>query len=287
MSHGWLQLGIVAAVLAFAGAALADELGNDEVTLKNGGSVRGTVVSVEPGTNVKIIEVGEKTPRVIPWGQVADVEKGKFAPKATAVQPGPAGPGYGAPPPGQPLPPPEPKLGSPGVVRLHVESPLPARILAHEPPAVGRVGGYVLVVHRAQNVCTSPCDRVIDGSTGHTFSVNGEFPTPEPFSLSQHQGDMTLALKPGSNGMRTGGAWAAVFGSLAVLGGALTLPLAYAIRSHASPAMRIAGIAQLGVGVPLLGGGIALLVLGRSHYTLQPSAPKTAARAPRYWLGEF
>lgn len=286
MSRRWMQAGLVTAVLALAGAALADDLGNDEVTLKNGGSVRGTVVSVEPGTNVKIIEVGEKTPRVIPWGQVADVEKGKYAPKTT-VQPGPAGPGYGALPAGRPIPPPEPKVGDQGVVKLHVESPLEARILAHDPPAVGRVGGYVLIVDRAQNVCVSPCDKVVDGSAGHTFTIHGEFPTPEPFSLSQHRGDMTLKLEPGSNGMRTGGAWATVFGALGVLGGAITLPLAYGIRSHASPAMRLAGIGQLGAGIPLLGGGIALLILGKSSYTLQPSAPTTGAIKPRYWLGEF
>src|SRR3954466_16159492 len=109
MSRRCMKGGIVAAVLAVASAAIADDLGNDEVTLKNGGSVRGTVVSSEPGTSVKIIEMGEKTVRVIPWAQVSDVERGKYAPKAPA-QPGPAGPGYGTAPPGQPIAPPEPKL---------------------------------------------------------------------------------------------------------------------------------------------------------------------------------
>lgn len=287
MSRRWMQVGLVAAALAFAGAARADDLGNDEVTLKNGGSVRGTVVSLEPGTSVKIIEYGEKTPRVIPWGQVADVEKGKFAPK-TVAQPGPAGPGYGTPPPpSQPVAPPEPKLGSRGVVRLHVESPVPARILAHEAPTVGHVGGYVFVMDRAQGVCMSPCDKVLDGSAGQTFSVHGEFPTPEPFTLAPHSGDMTLKLKPGSNGMRAGGAWAVVFGSLGVIGGAITLPIAYAVRSHASPALRLAGIGQLAAGLPLLGGGIALLILGKSSYSLQPSVSRTGAIQPRYWMGEF
>lgn len=67
---------------------------DDEVTLKDGGAIRGVVVSIEPGKGVKIVVPGEKDPRSIPWSQVADVQKGKYAPKA-AVDPGSAGEGYG------------------------------------------------------------------------------------------------------------------------------------------------------------------------------------------------
>lgn len=67
---------------------------DDEVTLKDGGAVRGVVVSVEPGKGVTIVVPGQKEPRAIPWSQVADVQKGKYAAKAT-VDPGAAGEGYG------------------------------------------------------------------------------------------------------------------------------------------------------------------------------------------------
>ena len=102
---------ILVALSLLASSALAQDPGVDEVTLKNGGSIRGTVISSEPGTSVKILEMGSKEPRVIPWAQVGDVEKGKYAPKS-AVQPGPAGPGYGAAIPDEPLAPPRVQPGS-------------------------------------------------------------------------------------------------------------------------------------------------------------------------------
>lgn len=107
MHHHRLPFAALAAVsLLFATSARAQDVGQDEVTLNNGGSIRGTLISSEPGTSVKILEAGQKEPRVIPWSQVSDVERGKYAPKG-AVQPGPAGPGYGAPvTPPRPLPPP-------------------------------------------------------------------------------------------------------------------------------------------------------------------------------------
>ena len=92
-----LVAALLACGLSLSATARADEPGPDEVTLKNGGTIRGTIVSSEPGTSVKIIEMGQTQTRILPWSQVSDVEKGKYAPR-TAAQPGPAGPGYGTPP---------------------------------------------------------------------------------------------------------------------------------------------------------------------------------------------
>ena len=55
--------------------ARAQELGEDEVALKNGGSIRGTVVAVAPGESVKIIEMGSTETRTIQWSEVAEVQK--------------------------------------------------------------------------------------------------------------------------------------------------------------------------------------------------------------------
>jgi hypothetical protein len=42
----------------------------------------------------------------------------------------------------------------------------------------------------------------------------------------------------------------------------------------------------IGLGATLLGGGIAMLVLGRTTYELD-EAPREAARQPQWWRGEF
>jgi len=287
-------------VLISAGAR-ADEPGRDEVTLKNGGSIRGTVVATEPGTAVKILEVGQKEPRVIPWSQVSDVEKDKYAPKIPAA-PGPAGPGYGsAPPPtGQPVLIPHAKLGDPGVVRLHIESPQPASVIEHRSALVGAVGNYGLVLTQERRVCTSPCDTIVDGSDGRTFRLaDDDYPSGDPFSLAAMSGNVTMQVKPGSKGMRLGGGLAMTVGIFGIIGGVVVIPIAQLSKVHdlstsvevSSPnvGLRSAGIGMLVGGVAVLGGGIALLVVGATKIRLEPDSPppKTAQIEPRYWMGEF
>src|SRR3984957_14133999 len=162
-----LLLPILSPVAAFADGAM----GQDEVTLKDGGTVRGTVVSSRPGVGVKIIELGSTEARMIPWAEVGDVERGKFASKKkAAVQPGNAGPGYG-----EPVPPPPPPGPPPGTqVRLHIDSPVPAMIYSHQ-TAYGAVNGYGFVVDAATPVCSSPCDKSFDSQSGQTFTAGGEF----------------------------------------------------------------------------------------------------------------
>ena len=63
-------------------------------TLRNGGVVRGTVVSSSPGEEVTILVPGSDKPRRISWAEVGDVQLGKHAPKSDSA-PGSAGPGYG------------------------------------------------------------------------------------------------------------------------------------------------------------------------------------------------
>jgi hypothetical protein len=304
-----IALGL-AAPLAVASTARAQEQGQDEVTLKNGGSVRGTLVSSEPGTSVKIIEVGQTQPRVIPWSQVSDVEKGKYAP-GSAVQPGPPGPGYGGPtygpygpPPGPPpvdQGEPPPRLGDPGVVRLHVESPLPATIVEHRTALVGQIGNYALFLHGERRVCVSPCDAVIDGNRGGVFQLaDDDYPSGGPFVLNTMSGDITMKVEPGTKSLRTGGSVMIVLGSIAALTGAVLLPLGLSAKvddlntgatvSAPNKGLEYGGVGLLAGGLAILGGGIGMFVAGATHYSFTPTgqpAAKTAAVKPRYWLGEF
>ncbi|WP_437577209.1 hypothetical protein [Sorangium sp. So ce887] len=282
------------ASLSLGASARADD-GQDEVTLKSGGTIRGTVVSSEPGTSVKIIELGDKEVRVIPWAQVSDVERGKFAPKS-AAQPGPAGPGYGAAPPPQPVPVPAPTLGAPGVVRLHVESPKPVRVIEEASTTVGAYGGYGFAIHQFRPVCVSPCDKVIDGSDGRRYSLSPEdMPPPDPFTVSQMTGDVTLHVAPGSYGRRQGGFWLTVLGTTAVVtGGSFLLVDALVTSSSDGPKdtglSTVSLVALIGGGAVLVG-GIVLLATSGTSVTLEQRGGKPPGKAaqvkPRYWLGEF
>ncbi|AGP35318.1 hypothetical protein [Sorangium cellulosum] len=299
MRHRFPIIATLTAVslLLTASARAAD--GEDEVTLKNGGTIRGTVVASEPGESVKIIELGEKEVRVIPWSQVSDVERGKFAPKS-AAQPGAAGPGYGAAPPPQPVPAPEPTLGAPGVVRLHVDSPTPVRVLEEASTTYGAYGGYGFAVKKIRPVCVSPCDKVIDGSDGRKFSLSPEdMPPPDPFTFAQMTGDVTLHVDPGSYGRRTAASWLNILGlTAAVTGGTLWFVSSVGTDVDSDPsnddgggALKTVGIVSLIGGGAALAGGIVLWATSGTSVTLEQHGEKPAGKAarvkPRYWLGEF
>jgi hypothetical protein len=72
----------LAASALVAQSARADSVGPDVVNLKDGGFIRGTVVSVEPGSHVMVVEYGKEKPRSVPWSSVADVQRGKAAGKS-------------------------------------------------------------------------------------------------------------------------------------------------------------------------------------------------------------
>ncbi len=287
-----------AAALALAAflvstAALADDPGADEVSLKNGGTIRGTVVSSEPGTSVKILEMGAKEPRTIPWSQVSDVERGKYAPR-TEPQPGAAGPGYIAPAAPQAIPMPEPALGEMGVVRLHIESSEPVQVFEHAAPQVAGVGGYTVVIDNSRLVCASPCDRVIDGRLGQRFSARGDFPGVKSFTLSGFKDDLALDVKPGSNGMRSGGIVATTLGGIGLVTGVTTFLLGTVFSStdtgggSSGNGAKTAGVGiMVGSGVALVG-GIVLLATSGTSWKLHPAGAGPAKQAKaRYWLGEF
>jgi hypothetical protein len=297
------------------GADKAD-VGNDEVTLKNGGLVRGTVVSVEPGTKVVILELGAKEPRTIPWAEVADVERNKHAAPPSSG-PGKAGPGYehddendtdddddadeapaktkrGS------RGPRRRELGEPGVVRLHVESPEPVKIFQNRIVGSGYVGGYRFVAGTSDFICDAPCGEVVDARYGDRFRLVGEMP-PTNFDLEGLSGDVTVHVKPGSRGLKIGGIVMTAVGGAAILAGAsvliygatldaANLDLDGTVDTDDGSDYMIPGAVTMGVGAAVLVGGIVSIVVARTSTDVQPGSPDRAARAPRaprYWLGEF
>jgi hypothetical protein len=152
-----------------------------------------------------------------------------------------------------PLPPPPPL----GLVYLHIESPLPVTLTEHvglRPLQYGFTG----VTRR---VCESPCDQVVDGRTGHEFTLDTPaFPEPGSFLLSRRAGPVRLYVKPGNTmGVEvarwlTGvGAAVHLFGAIGVgfgYSGTLSTPPA-GLRAGAMGAL-ITGTVALAVGIPLL-----------------------------------
>jgi hypothetical protein len=293
-------------VLCVSRAAFADGLGDDEVTLKNGGSVRGTVVSVEPGTSVKILETGAEKPRVIPWMEVADVQKGKYAPAtATNVQPGTAGQGYQEPNTAVVKPKPRPAAVQPQPVetgpRVHIDSPEPAQLKKFRGATYQQLGNYAITTVYVEDVCASPCDQNIPADPGAQYFVDGDFPSTGLFSLDGQGQAPTIKVKPGSIGGRVGGLLM-ISGGAAALAAGVTILVIDGINGDTyddqflkadgtwktvpveDATWQITGGLLTAGGAALLAGGVVTFVLSATHFQLNPvSSEGSASVSP--WIG--
>lgn len=303
-----MNIASMVAVLALciSGTALADGLGDDEVTLKDGGSIRGTVVSVEPGTSVKILETGASSPRVIPWMQVADVQKGKYAAApSTNVQPGSAGEGYQEPNTGE-----VPRKPKPAVVheqpvnagpKVHIDSPEPAELKKFRGATYQRIGNYAVTTVYIESVCTSPCDQNIPEDPGAQYFVDGSFPSTGLFSLDGQGSAPTIKLKPGSIGGRVGGLLMISGGAGALAAGVAVLVVngaqgdtyedqflnadgTWKTVTVEDPSLRVIGGLVTAGGVALLAGGIVTFVLSATHYQINPASTDGTALTVSPWV---
>jgi hypothetical protein len=151
------------------------------------------------------------------------------------------------------------------------------------------------VLQQFRPVCTSPCDKVIDGSQGQAFTLGAEGMTPtKPFNLTGMTGDVTLHVEPGPRGRWMAGLWLTIIGGSSLLVGAIGLPISFVGSetvggTRTTSSFTYASIGMLAGGAVLLGTGIALFATSTTKIKLdQGAAPGKAAKVqPRYWLGEF
>jgi hypothetical protein len=256
----------------------------DEVTLKNGGMLRGTVVSMEPEKEVAIVVQGTTAARHVPWAEVDQVTRGKTAPfpGVTIPPPPPAPPPFALSPTGSVLTyPPAPAVAPPvpgelGAPRLHIDSSTPVTLHETLETDLGRIRPID---------CQSPCDKVIDGRSGQVFFFAGdEIPQSSRFHVTEKSGDVTVRVSPGSFGVRKAGGVLIGLGITAAVAGSVLLPIGMAVNagnadsaaqmhSPASSSPLIpAGAATLGVGGAMLVTGIVMNVLGHTRYDFSTAA---------------
>lgn len=194
----------------------------DEVVLKSGGMLRGTVIDEEQDRHVVVIVFGTNEERVVPWSSIERVERNKHA--SSPPPPAPPAAPAGAPEPA-PVPSSPPRHG--GVVRVHLASTEPGapemslyrwtgntewlsptdQTEFHERGLIStgsqRYGPPLGVLE-----CRSPCGVLVDGSGGHEFVLSGPGITDSaPFHLLDWQGEVTLRVNPGNFKVHGWGVW--------------------------------------------------------------------------------
>lgn len=280
--------------------------GADEVILKDGGMLRGTVVTVEPGRAVTLFVMLTGEQRIVPWAEVERVDRGKHAPKAPAP----------APPAAEPSAERERERkarelelaharGERGVVRVHIESNDPGvqlyRLNTTATPGAPLNGpGPLLPLPHSEVLCIGPCDKVIDGRLGEQFFFGGkDMPSSSTFQVFSRTGALGARVEPGSNGRVIGGLLLDVAGvctittgaAVAILGlvdadkqkrnpdGSPMIQANGAIiieRGPLLPGGEVAGPIMIGIGAAALVGGIFLGISGETKYSLSTGASAPA-----------
>ncbi len=121
------------------------------------------------------------------------------------------------------------------------------------------------VSEREQQVCSAPCDRVVDVSRSPEFYVAGPKVTrSRTFSLPR-DGAGHVSVKPGSRPQYVAGWVVAITGAAAALAGATLM----AVSNRDPQRLRVGG-ATLGGGALVLTIGAVLVGTGRTHVEVQP-----------------
>jgi hypothetical protein len=115
-----------------------------------------------------------------------------------------------------------------------------------------------------RELCTAPCDVVVDGTAGQQFVVGGQgISRSLSFSLIDAQRDTTIVVKPGRRGLFIAGWTLAAIGAVAVIGGAVALTFADDDKTR----RRGGGITFLS-GLPLVAGGGVMIAFGRTRFRI-------------------
>lgn len=247
--------------------------GPDEVALKDGGFVRGTIVSAEPEHEIIILVMGSGQQRVIPWQNVERMQRGKYP--ASSGPPAPAASirrEPGAPP-----------DGTPGYVRVHINTTGQDVELLHVTPISDGDGEI------RESVCHAPCDMPVDGRGERIFRIGGSGVSMSPaFTFSERIGDVSLRVEPGNSGRWLAGLLTQSLGGAAAIGGVVLLASGKAREADPNAAeilgsgkgMTIGGGVLLGVGAAAIVGGIVLMATSHSHVSFTTPPETTISKSP-------
>lgn len=251
--------------------------GQDAVILKDGTTLRGTLVEVVTNQRVRLQVEGGKIATII-WDVIERVEEAPRAP------PPPVTPPPVAPPPG----PPPPQVGPTTVV--HIDSPVP--VLLEREWADGEW----------QPVCESPCDAPLP--TNSLYRIGGQGTRrSKPFVVSAQSGRANLDVDRASTGGFALGITLVTVGPIVLLVGVVVAVLGWAesrsvtycgtppcTQDNNGSGMVAAGLITMGVGAA--GTVIGAVLLGSNLRTKVgqfgapvPTAGLDLTRRPT-WYGE-
>jgi hypothetical protein len=270
-----LSIALLALSVTVSSEAFADDasgLGDDEISLKNGGMVRGTVIAVEPGKEATIVIKGKE--KTFSWAEIDKVDRGKYkedsadAPKKPKKKPKKES---------DEAEDDEENLEEPvkGAPFLHIQATHPdvqlmrIRTVMTVMTSRGSASGIA-----SETVCPAPCDRIVDARDGAQFYFTAPNMTPSPaIKLAPYEGEVEARIKGGSAARSFGGAWLLVGGITSGVMGAITLPIGLGVDVDE---LTLAGGIALGAAVVLIIPGALLVTSSRTTVEIVPRTAKSA-----------
>jgi|GEM_PF-5981374 hypothetical protein len=173
-----------------------------------------------------------------------------------------------------------------GLPRLHIDANWPGvRLLRINQVMSDDMGEGMLV----SNVCTAPCDQIIDARNRRTvffFGADGMVPS-RGFHLSSFEGDVVARVHGGRFVARQMGFLLGAFGGVGVIGGIAMLGFGYRTdATHVSdegkivegpnPNLATGGFVALGVGAAMVTTAIVLVATAKTKFTLVQANDKSA-----------
>ncbi|KYF70733.1 hypothetical protein BE17_52805 [Sorangium cellulosum] len=243
--------------------------GENEIYLKNGGMLRGTVVDVHPERPVVMVLAGTGEERAVPWPEIDRLQRG-----ASARAAAPRGP--------------VPPWGTPGIVRVHIETDEPqVQLMVVTGKSTVRTDRSITKANLADVVCRTPCDAIIDSRNGEEFFFGGRGIVPSSeFQLFDRSGDVSIKVDPGSTFGHGASQIMTYVGWLAALTGGLVMVNAYIQEDqHESHhGAKLVGLSIVGAGAALGGSGYILRAASQTTYELStPGARALVAPSGLVW----
>ena len=257
----------------------------DEVTLESGGFVTGKLTEYLPGDHVTIIPAGSSEPRTIAWSEVDHVTRGgqrldKGESQEPPLEEPATGGGWEDPTAGvgdentQPVattmeakPEPEPEPEGTQVRVRQQGGKQPAALYHIDGEATGVGNGVTVHAIAYSEICTAPCEGVIVNPGGEYFVGGKPYMASRRFKLPRTPAGHDVLIKPRHRALSYLGWTLLVAG---VSGATVMLTTSFVSDMPISTARGLrAGGAVLGAAA--LGGGITLMVFGRTKVELMPA----------------
>ncbi|MBW2457332.1 MAG: hypothetical protein JRI68_22680, partial [Deltaproteobacteria bacterium] len=152
----------------------------------------------------------------------------------------------------------------PGVVKVHIDSPLAGvQLRGADVATLEPVGDQFRSLGVRTIICTAPCDTWVDARVGQSMHlVSPEMPMSTPFSLFEHEGEVTLDVEPGTTGLATTGSLLAVLGALGITPGIVMLIIGAGGDDPSDDDLLLAGAITTAGSAAFLTSGILMMTFG-------------------------